>query len=439
METEPLNRKITKEEFDKFWNCGTQEARSFATPRFGDLTFGEINLEENNEHRNYLINHLPLTNISFKLSPYSDKDLETYVPEKQAWLIESQIPKGEIGLLVGKRGEFKTWVALDEAINLAAGTETFGDIVPEPKKVLFIDEESGKNQISIRRNLLKNGLGLKQPLNIKFLSFEGLKLDRLDTEKFEQFKQLLEDFKPDLVVVDCLARVVSFEIDKDNASINELFTGVIRPFIKQYGMTWLFLHHLRKSPQGNIRVDDNLDEVRGGSELVNYCRFVLMCQTPKFQNKNEDGSKMIVLKFLKMSNSELPEPKVLSFIPDKPEGTTSIKINYLGKCEDVLATEVRVGNAILEYLFNKQITGEFKTKDIEEAAEEIGFKRSNLSMGLKSLLDRNKIIKIKRGVYEVAAGIKKDKQQKTLDIPKKKEPEQQDNLDVSEQEEEDVI
>lgn len=341
--------------------------------------------------------YLPNEN-TIRLSPYSDEELDNYIPEAQSWLIENQIPKSEIGLLVGKRGEKKTWVALRQALGVASGVDTFGDKVCEPKKVLIIDEESGKNTISLRRNLLKNGMGIDKPLNIKFFSFEGLKLDRTDTEKFSLFKDFIDEFKPDLIIVDCLARVVSFEIDKDNASINELFTSVIRPFTKLYGMTWLFIHHLRKS-QENKPISDNLDEVRGGSELVNYCRFVLMCQTPKYQN---NGVEMVVFKVLKMSNAEMPEPKVLSFEPDKPNGeATSIKMEYIGKPEDVLASEVRVGNAILEYLFDNQITGEFKTADIENNSEKIGFKRSFLSNGLKSLVDQKKLERIKRGLYKL--------------------------------------
>jgi hypothetical protein len=407
----PGLRDLTQDDLNSFWKLASEEVKNFAKSRFSQLTLDHLNEEKNWEHRQYILTQLANLNKKTTLNPYSDDDLENYVPEPQTWLIENQIPKGEIGLLVGKRGEKKTWTAFRQVYGLAAGIPTFGDNVPEPKKVLVIDEETGKNQVAIRRRLIKNGLEINQALQIKFLSFEGLKLDRLDSEKFIAFKNLINDFRPDLIIVDCLARVVSFEVDKDNASINELFTSVIRPFINEYGMTWLFLHHLRKSPQGNVRVDDYLDEIRGGTELVNYCRFVLMCQTPKYQTRTDDGSEMMVFSVLKMSNTERPEPKVISFCPDKPNGeATLIKMDYLGRCEDVLATEVRVGNAILEYLFANQLIGEIKTKDIEGAAEQIGFKRSFLSIGLKSLVERGKMAKIKRGVYELTeSAIKQNK------------------------------
>jgi hypothetical protein len=60
---------------------------------------------------------------------YSDADIMNYEPEKQLWLIENQIPKGEVGILAGKRGDKKTWTALYQAICIAAGINCFGDKV----------------------------------------------------------------------------------------------------------------------------------------------------------------------------------------------------------------------------------------------------------------------------------------------------------------------
>jgi len=199
--------------------------------------------------------------------------------------------------------------------------------------------------------------------------------------------------------------VCAFDIDKENALISSLFTGAVRPMMKTYGMSWLFIHHLRKSPTGNQQGSgDPLDEIRGGSELVNYCRFVLSSSLPRNQGKNEDGSQMSVFKVLKMSNSNIPEPKVLMFQPDKadPDENTQIKIDYYGKIEDVLATEKRAANALKEYIFDNGLK-EFKTSQVtsKEAISKIGFKKTNVSSGLKELVGDGFLERPKQGFYIV--------------------------------------
>jgi len=331
---------------------------------------------------------------------YDDADLINYIPEPQVWLIENQIPKAEVGLLVGKRMERKTFLAIYYVLCLASGEKVFGeDIVPEKKKVLVIDEETGINEIAKRVKLLKKGLGIGgKAFDIKYMSFAGLKLNRRD-KKFDKFEKLVDSFKPDLIIVDSLQRCVTFEVDKDNTSISELFTEVVRPIIKKYGCSWLFIHHLRKSPTQNYRIEDPLDEVRGGSELVNYCRFVLMCQSPRGQNETQEGGEYIIFRVLKMSNAPIPEPKVIAFTPNDD----GLKVTYEGLPEEVLAGEVQAANGIKEWLFKKQII-DFTTKIILEAEPEIGFKKTLLSSGLKLLLQQRYLEKIKRGQWRVKGG-----------------------------------
>lgn len=341
-----------------------------------------------------------------KIKVMDFKSLMDYEVEPVKWLIEDQIPKGEVGLLAGKRGEGKTWLALKQSLGLAAGKNVFGDEVSEKRKVMIIDEESGENVLANRLQLLAKADGIKsEQLDLISVSFTGLKLDQVGSNKHSQFEEIVEQFKPDLIIVDCLQRVCGFDIDKENALISELFTNTVRPMMNTYGMSWLFIHHLRKSQNGSqSSFSDPLDEIRGGSELVNYCRYVLGCSKPNNQTIAEDGSMMLVLKVLKMSNSNIPEPKVLMFKPDNadPEKSTEIKIDYHGKVEDVLANEKRAANAIKDFIFQKGLT-EFKTSDItnKQAEREIGFKKTNISGGLKELLEQGWLEKPKQGHYIV--------------------------------------
>jgi len=339
------------------------------------------------------------------LDVYDYEELMNYEPEPQDWLIEEIIPKKEVGLLVGKRGERKTFTALHFAICLAAKIKAFGtNEVPEKKRVLIIDEETGKNIMAQRMKALAKAMNLeKSPLEIKFFSFAGIKFDKRESNNYLKFTEIVRSFKPDLIIVDCLQRCVTFEVDKNNASISELFTNVVRPIIKVYGTTWIFIHHMRKSPTINYHPEDPLDEVRGGSELVNYCRFVLMCQTPKGQQKTQEEGELVVFKVLKMSNAPIPDPKVIAFTPNKD----SLNITYEGIPEEVLAGEVQCANKIKQYLFDKQIS-EFKTKDIIDASDKIGFKKNLINNGLKLLWNNDFLEKVRRGSWKIKGGLQKE-------------------------------
>lgn len=339
------------------------------------------------------------------LNVYDDKELIDYEPPEEEWLIQNQIPKGEIGLLVGKRGDRKTFVALAQALCLASGKPFVEDEIPEKKKVLIIEYESGKPTIAKRIKLLKKGLGIeKEALDIKYISFSGLILNVLPcpeypNKKFLQFKRLVTDWKPDLIIIDCFQRAVNFEVDKDNQKISEFFTEIIRPMTQSYGCSWLFIHHLRKGMSGMRKPEDPLDEVRGGSELVNYCRFVLMVSKPRYQE--DETKEMIVFKVLKQSNSIIPSPKVIAF-SQVDEG---IEVTYEGEPAEVLRGAVRCANAIKEWLLNSGIKGEFRTAQVNEASEsgEITFKKTLVSGGLSELVAGGFLEKVKRGIYKIKA------------------------------------
>ncbi len=62
-----------------------------------------------------------------ELDIISDEEALDYNPPPKNWLIENVIPEKEIGLLVGKRGERKTFTALFMAICIASGKECMGE------------------------------------------------------------------------------------------------------------------------------------------------------------------------------------------------------------------------------------------------------------------------------------------------------------------------
>jgi len=329
-----------------------------------------------------------------ELEFYSDGELINKEFPEPEWIIKNQIPKGEVGILAGKRGERKTFFALYQAICCAAGMNCVTDEVKKKRKVFYISEEDGINALQPRIKGLKKALGLgEKKLNIKYFVQNNLKLDEKNL-KFAKFIGEMEKFKPDLIIIDTLQRCVSFDVDKDNKEISEFFTGTIKPLQKSLGGTWMFIHHLRKGISGGKPIDDLMDEIRGGSEIVNYPRFVLICNVPK------KSKELMVLTPVKMSYAELSEPKVVSFESEEEIG---IQVEYKGTPEEVLRKEVKCAEAIKEWLFNKQIV-EFRTKDIKEE-KELEFGNTIKQDALKLMVGQGFLEKKKLGFYNVAGGV----------------------------------
>lgn len=333
-----------------------------------------------------------------KLEFYYHGDLKNKEFPELKWIIKNQIPEGEVGIMAGKRGERKTFFALYQAICAASGIDCIEDEVTKKHRVLYVSEEDSMAALNPRIQGMIKGLKLEEEnLEIMYFTQNNLKLDNGD-EKFEEFEEILNEFKPSLVVIDTLQRCVSFDVDIDNKSISEFFTGIIRPLQKKYGGSWLFIHHLRKEQMGGGKsVDDLMDKIRGGSEIVNYPRFVLICQVPK-QSKD-----MMVLTPVKMSYAELSEPKVVSFENNEESG--EIKVNYAGIPAEVLSKEVKCAEAIKEWLFDNQIT-EFKTMEIKEA-KDLEFGDTIKQNALKLLIGQGFLERKKLGFYQVSGGVNK--------------------------------
>jgi archaellum biogenesis ATPase FlaH len=419
--TEPnIFLDLTNEEYQKIKNT---QGRNFDFDKWIEQTIKSLEKSkwtENTRNVSCDIIHKTFTfiNKSFeepkkkekeerKLKYYMDKELINFTPPDQEWIIENLIPLGEIGLLGGKRGERKTFLALYLSVCCSAGIDCLNEKVTKKRKVLYIDEESGIYEIIRRAKAIKKGLGIENKiLDICYISQEGITLDYgLESEnntprKLKQmtdFYKLLEEFNPDLIIVDCLQRCLSFNIDKENQLVSEFFMGVVKEITNKYGCSWLFIHHLRKSLSNyKAQPEDIIDEIRGASELVNFPRFILLIQIPKNQEHGE--SEKAIVRVLKMSNSQKSEAKAVNFITE----ADSLKVEYLGIPEEVLCFEFICAKAIKNWLVENEIFREFRTKEVIEAGKELGYEaKSSITKGLNILIKDGFLIKVKRGVFRL--------------------------------------
>ena len=310
-----------------------------------------------------------------------DNDLDNYEEEDKEWIIDKLIPNKSVCILTGKRGTLKTFIALLMGYSIAAGINFLGQFPTRKGGVIYLDKENGIPIMKKRKNMIKSGLEIgSEPLKVGFICFSELKIDKVSD--ISQIKKLIELHTPKLLIIDTYRRGISFD-ENDAGKVSELFVDILRPLAEQHNISILLIHHNRK---GTGETADEMDEIRGSSDLANYVDIIL---------KMERKSGKVILKQLKNRNAQEIEP-----IKIKNEFTESyIKLNYDGEAS-VQSQYEKCAESILIWINERGLT-EFRTKEIKDMALDKGFKKNALHSALIELQSVGAIENIGFGVYKV--------------------------------------
>lgn len=342
-----------------------------------------------------------------KILPVIDyKALMQIKTDVQNWLISDLIPSESVMVLAGKRGQKKTFMALGMAISLTRGISFLDKFaVPKTFGILYLDEENGNAVMQERLKKLNDGIDLE---NFFIASYLGIKLDK--PEWYEQLTNFLKSHtNVKLLIIDSFRRVSGIE-ENDAGEISDFLTTKIRPLVTEFGITALLIHHVRKGL--GRAASDPLDEIRGSSDIANYCDAVLIVEQRK------DGS--LILSQAKMRRQKEIEP----FGIEMKESDGKIQFIYTGTAQDVLTDVDRCASQILVWL-NEQRISEFETKDAISAMKSQRYGKKTVSRAIAELWGQKRLVKIKKGSYAKPTGTLKDFENSTGQ-------EDADNYDVSE-------
>lgn len=313
-----------------------------------------------------------------------EKDLKNYIEEGSCWLVDDLIPQKSVGVWTGKRGSFKTFLILNMVICCSLGIKFLNNYTTKKIKILYLDKENGVNIIKNRIPLLKKGLNIldENILDIGFICFSQLRIDK------ESHLLLIEDIikknNIELLVIDTYRRAVSFE-ENNAGEVSKMFVDNLRPLVEKNNLSIILIHHDRKGSKDGLI--DEMDEVRGSSDLVNYSDFVL---------KNERLGNKIILKQLKSRGSKEINPIEINI---ETEEDNFFKFNlqgeYTSRNKDEKCSE------ILFLWFTKENLQKFKISDFRKEQEKNHIKKNTLYNSLKNLQERGIIKNTSKGEYEV--------------------------------------
>jgi hypothetical protein len=246
---------------------------------------------------------LPLPN------PYSEKELSKMT--KPQWLVVDHIESGTVGSIYGDSGTYKTFLALDLALSVAAGVKYLNKWAVQHGPVLYLSGEGNSGIYTRIRAWLKNR---DQEFPGEFYVYPAeFDLPKLTDELLAMIRRSYL-IKPVLLVIDTLSTYFG-DGDENNTKDMRHFTQAVRKLKAVTGAAILTLHHTGK---------DRTKGHRGSVVLKNDGDFLF--------NTKWDGGHQVTVTTEKQKDSEKLTPyQVAADVIDLPDGSDSLSLRYVGE------------------------------------------------------------------------------------------------------------
>src|ERR671932_380234 len=221
------------------------------------------------------------------------------------WVIPELLPCGETVILSACPKAGKSLLAVDLAFCVATGEEKFLGQNIKMGKVLLVSVDESLN--STRSKLLKRGFRLQDNDNIKVLP----QWDITQTAKLETF---LEDYRPDVVIIDSLKRICKGSAVSENSAEFSDNIYALKELLTRYGAAGVLIHHSNKNADAL-----GVDRLRGSSAIAGSVWGVW--QVDHIPKKDPNNSKKLII--------DPKNPKrIFSCFPRDAEGQTlDIELN----------------------------------------------------------------------------------------------------------------
>jgi hypothetical protein len=178
-------------------------------------------------------------------------DLES---EGLKWLIPELLPAGETVILAGSPKSGKTLLAIDAAFAVATGESTFLKETVTQGRVLVISVDESAH--STKAKLLKRGFRRSDAQNVQLIT-------KFDIRQIRVLEERLETFRPHLVIIDSLKRIVhGQEVSENSAEFADNIYS-LKEMLTRYGAAGILIHHTSKNPEAM-----GVGKLRGSSAIA---------------------------------------------------------------------------------------------------------------------------------------------------------------------------
>ncbi|MGK7914119.1 MAG: AAA family ATPase, partial [Prochloraceae cyanobacterium] len=212
---------------------------------------------------NYRINSFDLKFLANKLEQeeetpkkivWSFDDFLSQETNALKWIIPGVLPVGEMILLTALSKVGKTLLATDVMYGVLSGTKVLDSQVGVKGKVLLIT--SDESESSTKRRLRQRGFDLLPERNCLRI------MTHLDILNLNTLEEQLEEFRPQLVVIDSLTSIT------DDVGVNEKdsefarYVYRLKNLIGRYGAASILIHHENKDKEAK-----GINKVSGSARI----------------------------------------------------------------------------------------------------------------------------------------------------------------------------
>jgi len=272
------------------------------------------------------------------------------------WLIPGLIPKTGVTILAGDAGIGKSTLAYDAAAAVIYGDSFLGENPTATGKVLIVNSDEPIN--FAQDKLLNRGI----QHNCKYL-------DGWDTSQWDVLQNAIEDYKPDLVIIDSFSSIHLDESFDENSPTAKATIYRLNHVLQKCNTSCILTHHLAKSKENK-----GVNKMRGSTAIAAAASMVWMIEgeneTKHFHTPKTRGSEPLNLK-IKLE----PETGVFNVIEGQiyDDASKSLGDRILAFFEAHNDRSIRLG--------------------IEEIGEAITGNRDSLYKALNRLVKRGLLIK----------------------------------------------
>lgn len=290
-------------------------------------------------------------------------------------VVDGLFSENTLTMIAGEPGSLKTFTVLSLGLSLAGGYNWIGRKV-NPMKVLFIEQEMGPEYLKERFHMIFEGMDediiLEKFDNFRMVSHEDLYLR--DEANIQRMKNIIDNFDPDVVILDSLASFISGMNENDAGDMQPIF-DVFHNICRKDRRTMFIIHHLNKS--GGYRGSSIMKGAVDNLITTDYCS--------KTKTLNLDYEK----------NRFGPQHKI-SLRVDIDD--TTFKLDefangFKGGSKKPSQTEV------MRYIQDRG--GVITAKDFPEGAEELDMNVAAFQKIVSRLHTRGSLEKPERGVYSI--------------------------------------
>jgi KaiC/GvpD/RAD55 family RecA-like ATPase len=204
---------------------------------------------------NLLCQALEKQNSTPQAHAFSFDDFINQGTDALEWVIPGILPKGETVLLAALAKTGKTLLATDIAYAVLSGEKAIGETPGIKGRVLLVSSDESGN--STRRRLRARGFDLlAESSNLRVMT-------HLDINDLSPLEKELEDFRPQLVIIDSLTSITRDcgLSEKDAEFAKPIYK--LKEMLSRYGAAGILIHHENKDKDAK-----GINKVSGSARIV---------------------------------------------------------------------------------------------------------------------------------------------------------------------------